>query len=630
MTINTALLVAAPMMVNYFVDKVTGLPLAGGYVSLFKNNNHQEYKNWYMQVNQGGNYVFEPLANPLQLSASGTIVDTFGKVVVPYYYPYNEDDDSALPAEETYFISVKNVQNQEQFTLENFPPLPGTPTISDVPTHQNYIVNNRFWYNSGNGQPLTLTDDTNRMVCPSQHDTFRYSDIRFRKSVTGSVETCTFQKFAAGEVSFSNAVTPEYYIEHHCVTPTSGETYKMYQFPISLHIQTLESQLATFTFFGSNLSPVDDATVKVYILQDLGTGITDATPLFKQTYNLTSQWSQYTVSFSFPTAVGANPSAVGDDALYVQIWLPLDSAFDLGIALPSLYLGTELPTNEFVTYDMIDSIIFTPRTGFLRFDSNVFGTEGNNTFGWVAANGQNIGSSGSSATSKGTQLWPLYNLFWNNYSQAVIPVNGTRGGSAYADFIANKYMTIPNLCGRSPMVANASVPPAGMAFTVAGSGDNFILTDYTGFETGSPVHLVGGSLPTPFSTVPTYFVINNTTSLELAETIEDAINNVPISTTSAGSGTIISATLFEGGEAKHTQTIPEMPSHNHTFRATEDGSQGGTPSQYLRQDAGGGLAPLPGAGYSIQEAIGTTDDTGGGDPFNVIHPVFYINAFFKL
>ncbi len=269
MTINTALLIAAPMMQNYFVDKVTGLPLASGVVAMYKDSDRQVFKNWYYQVNQGGTYVFQTLPNPLTLSAVGTIIDVNGNNVIPFYYPFSEEDEQANTPE-TYFVRVFNDLDQLEFTLENFPPLPGTPTVSDIPTHKNYIVNNRFWQNLGIGVPIILDSETDMVVCPSQHDTFKYPDIRFRKNIAGATETLTFQKFNAGQ-TFLNAVAPEYYIEHQCTVATADEEYKMYQFPISLHIQTLESQVSTFSFFGANLSPTADAIVKLYIFQDLGT-----------------------------------------------------------------------------------------------------------------------------------------------------------------------------------------------------------------------------------------------------------------------------------------------------------------------------------------------------------------------
>ena len=43
MTINTDLLVAAPMLQNYLVDKDTGMPLVNGIVTLYKDTARKHF-----------------------------------------------------------------------------------------------------------------------------------------------------------------------------------------------------------------------------------------------------------------------------------------------------------------------------------------------------------------------------------------------------------------------------------------------------------------------------------------------------------------------------------------------------------------------------------------------------------
>jgi len=74
--------------------------------------------------------------------------------------------------------------------------------------------------------------------------------------------------------------------------------------------------------------------------------------------------------------------------------------------------------------------------------------------GWLKANGGTIGSASSGATLRANaDTISLYTLLWNDYSQALLPIQtsaggaSTRGASAAADFAANKRLPVPDLRG---------------------------------------------------------------------------------------------------------------------------------------------------------------------------------------
>jgi hypothetical protein len=59
--------------------------------------------------------------------------------------------------------------------------------------------------------------------------------------------------------------------------------------------------------------------------------------------------------------------------------------------------------------------------------------------GWVRANGRTVGSVASGATERAnSDTEDLFLYLWTEYSDALCPVSGGRGGSAAADFAANK------------------------------------------------------------------------------------------------------------------------------------------------------------------------------------------------
>lgn len=64
------------------------------------------------------------------------------------------------------------------------------------------------------------------------------------------------------------------------------------------------------------------------------------------------------------------------------------------------------------------------------------------------------------------------------------------------------------------------------------------------------------------------------------------------------------------GEESHTQTVAEMPAHTHDIESFKSASTDGDGGAVLNQ-------PDPAGEYD-----GVTESTGGGNPFNVIHPCF--------
>lgn len=70
--------------------------------------------------------------------------------------------------------------------------------------------------------------------------------------------------------------------------------------------------------------------------------------------------------------------------------------------------------------------------------------------GFVALDGQTIGTPTSGATGRANyDTQALYVHLWTELSDAAAPVSGGRGGSALADFIDNKTLTLPDGRGRT-------------------------------------------------------------------------------------------------------------------------------------------------------------------------------------
>lgn len=620
MTINTDLLVAAPMLQNYLVDKDTGQPLANGIVSLYRDTARSFYKNWYYQTGSPGTYTWVALDNPLNLSSVGTIQDPNGNDVIPFYYPFQENNENIKDA---YYITVYSVdENGEsstlQFTRENFPFLPSNINpLSTAPTWRNYILNNVYWRNIG---ALNATNVLDQAIAPSQHDGYTNPDIRFIKSVTGASDSLIFAPMTE---TLSNDITPETMLSFTCTGVMAGETSKCIQYPISLHVDTLNSVSGTIVFQGQNVAGNTNNYVDLYFYQFLGTGaLAQPDPILIQRVILNNDFTRTLVPFITPSSDGLSLGAGGDDALFLRVQYPLSALFSINHTKPSIYFSNDVPDNDFDTYDEIGSIIDSPRTGDFRFSLNYFSQFGQ--FGWVAANDGSIGnvSSGASCFAE-SSAWPLYKLIWENVLDNWAPVSGGRGANAYADFEALKPMTLTRNLGRVVAGLNPFFN-SPITFTVNTGTDILTLSAASSYTVGTPLQVSnsGGGLPSPLAANTVYFVSANnisTTTMKLSTTLENAYSGVDIDITTSGTGTqtIQNALGAYVGESKHTQSISELVAHQHT--APVYSLSAGGNALFSNYETGGS-----------QSNTAITDSTGSSTPFNVIQPTTYANVFFKL
>ncbi len=647
MAIDPSLLIAAPILQDYFVDKTTGAPLSGGIVTLYQDNSRTTLKNWYYQSGTPGNYTYIPLPNPATLSDVGTIEDGNGNDTIPFFYPYSELDNTT---KQPYYITVDNSAGQRQFTRQNFPFNPGTQTGNVNATNNNLIANNEFWRNIGSLNATTLDNSLTfnggtlyyATIAPSQHDGFTdMSDIQFFKNANGSVDTLTFEKFVT---NFPNQiipddVTPEFYLNINC-SGTGAETLKYVQIPIQLHVDAL-SGVTNCSATIAAMAETGNPTITIDLLQFLGTGVTSPAVSTLETIILSNSWAKYTVTFTMPSAQGAALGGGGDDALYLQIGLPVATVFDINIAKPGVFLALEPPTNDFQTYDEINSIISSPRTGDIRTSLNTF-----YPYGWVAMSGGTIGNATSNGTARANiDTWPLFELLWNAFhsytsgstnllAQMVTSAgsNVAYGGSAIADFNANNAITLTKTMGQ---VILGTVPVSALLTTykttfTASSSTGLLLTtaNAVNYFNGMPffVSNTGGALPTGLTANTIYYVanFNGSTTFKVATSFANAMAGTVIAFTNAGSGTQTATAAYAGsyeGEYAHAQLIAEIAAHTHP----------GSVMPFQAFNAGGGATAVvetPG-GVSGNYPLSIASQ-GSGTPFNVTQPGVFYNIFMKL
>jgi hypothetical protein len=651
MAINPALLIAAPMLQDSFVDK-DGTPMSAGVVTCFADNSRTTLKNWFYQTGTPGNYTYVPLPNPLTLSAAGTICDINGVDTIPFFYPFAENlSQTGQYIVERYFITIVNHAQTNQITRANFPyNIDESINGNTNPELDNLIINNGFWRNSGT---VVLNTVTQKVVAPSQHDGFQYPDIQFIKNNTSGSDTLTFTKFPlANTQALAGDVTPEFYINHTCSNTPTGETQKCYQFPISLHVNVLANFEFTATIQAQNAggTGTGENVIKLFLLQDTGTGTTPPAPVLIGQITVSPTWTKYSFTSVFTATSGLTLGGGGDDAWYLQVQMPLNVASSINFTRPSIFLAQTSPTNSFLTYDQVDSVISSPRTGDIRVSANSF-----QPFGWVVMNDGTIGNASSVATTRANiDTWQLFNLIWTlakpytaltvnpisqMYTSAGAPV--TYGASAIADYNANRALSLTKLMGQVilgtvPLANLLPATPTHTGFssvvTDSNSAGNLLFTTSTAnllnLFKGNTVTFqnTGGALNGNIVANAIYYMVPvNSTTFFVATTFANAISNTVIAFGSAGSGVTTAYTQNTGsreGEYDHHQVEGELAQHHHP------GLIAGLDLISVQSGAGTTVVtalPGPLAGVTLP-----TDPLTPTAAANVTQPGVFYNMFIKL
>jgi hypothetical protein len=432
------------------------------------------------------------------------IFDLNGAAPGPFYFQF----DPATP-NETYFLKATDSQDNELWTIRNFAPGAGGGggNVTTYISLTNYITNNQFIdHIPDTASPI---NSTNLVIAPSNHKGFTPAlinpvvgtygvvgpDIRFVKNDTSATDQITFPLFPLASAPMGPGdVTPVDYVRY-VSTASTTETYKCFQFPITQKVKNLSNQKMTFIIWAAvTATPVN---LKVYTRQYYGTS-PSATPesnltrVQQGTLALTTTWTQFFVSFTVPdvsaNSLGTLGAQTNDDALYIQLEMPLNASCDVLFAKPSYYLGTLAQDINFDSYDQIDSIDQTARTG----DVKPILTN-SSPLGWIQLDDSTIGNEGSGATRHNKDTFQLFKTIWDNvFNNTYAPIltsagaPSTYGATAVDDFLANKRLTLPRSFGRA--LANAG---NGAGLTPRALGE------YTGVESYT---LLSTNLPNPLTT----------------------------------------------------------------------------------------------------------------------------------
>lgn len=134
MALNSQYILASDLE-SFFIDKDTGLPLAGGIISCYEDSARTVLKPIYQLVGNYPSYSYAALPNPLTLSAVGTVQDSGGNNVDIYWYPYDSQGNLDL-----YYVTVTNSAGTMQLTRGAWP----NTTEAENPITQQILLENQI------------------------------------------------------------------------------------------------------------------------------------------------------------------------------------------------------------------------------------------------------------------------------------------------------------------------------------------------------------------------------------------------------------------------------------------------------------------------------------------------------
>jgi hypothetical protein len=445
---------------KWYIADLVGRPLAGGYLGTFSSLDHDAIKLVY-QTNDINNLMPWPYVDILNSSGvpigkQGILFDENGSQG-PFYFLF----DTAFP-DQLYYLEVYDSDGVLQWTINNFSPANtgGGSVITTAINLNNLVTNNVMWRNQIGDTPIVTAQFM--PIAPGGHAGLTKTvtvndalgvpvnqgpDIVFLKNNLNAVDTINFANFNIDETFPNGEPTPLNYLHYSCTILGAGETQKCVQFPITKDVHNIQNQVVTLSIFARCTAGIQQLTINW--LQFFGDGTGGSLPVITpiSTLALTAAWQKFPIlspGANVPSLTGKTLGACRNDGLFLQVQYPLSQVSTIDFTLLSLYMGNVLPAVDFKTYDMIDAVINSPRTGYV-----VQGWNNVAIGGYVVMNDGTIGTAGSGATTRANvDTFPLYNMLYTTVGQTWAPVAGFTG-NAIADFEAGRLMTLPRMLGRA-------------------------------------------------------------------------------------------------------------------------------------------------------------------------------------
>jgi hypothetical protein len=327
-----------------FLSKDSGLPLAGGFITFYRDSSRITPKTVYQLTGAPPNYQYVPLDNPLELNSIGVVQNNGGDNVVIYYYPWL--DDGVTP--DLYYIEVTDSNDVVQFTREAWPnsAAGGGGGGSDSLPVQNQISNPQFTQILINDVP-NLTPSTTTYTVSGSELEFELApdwtliingtdDVEVeRLSLSGSLQAPTNPPYALSIAVGLNI--------------TSCHLRQRFYTNSGLWTSTASNPL--FLSTGMVIKNLINADTNVKMFYQASNGALNTTPLeiFDQDIE---QLSDYTFYTGGSIEVPASDDVLDGEDGYVDIYVQLSPASSVAITSVQVVPAVNVETAPVLPYDI--------------------------------------------------------------------------------------------------------------------------------------------------------------------------------------------------------------------------------------------------------------------------------------
>ncbi len=511
--------VIAPSLEQYYVDKDTGLPLANGVVTFYKDQARTELKPIFTISGSPPNYLYVQLPNPVTLSAVGTFQDGGGNNVIPYYYPHDDDGNVEL-----YYITVYSEGAVLQFTREGWPNFTSSGSGDESDSEVNYVPNGQFLlHNNIAAAPPKLAGQISNPI------TFIAQGGWSFERPTGSTgsDFVLFPRYNAPVNSPTS--NPRYAVRISTTVVGTGDLFKDLRLKFK-DVNKFANTTQTFSFTAQTNTSTN-LTLTIVLIKNFGTGGTPSatTQTVISNVMIGNTPSIINETIDFGDNIGQTLGTNDDDFIQIAIRLPLSFIFDITltdvILTPGIVDITSFPqtTNAQFIYRTSGYMpppnangydLYLPRIKTLegeQYDDSqlgqcVYQIRKNPLPGELRCDGSNYLYSGYS--TDGVPYKRLGDVLLSE-GGGTYPIFGTGANFVSADVITSNLLTITtNTFGAATAAAAGT---SGFTIVTRVTGNNY---NVTGFNFGNGLvyiknNIIGPVTPPTPNTASPYLTVTD-------------------------------------------------------------------------------------------------------------------------
>jgi len=285
---------------EYLVDKTTGLPLAGGVVTFYKDQARTQLKPVFQLSGSPPNYSYTSLGATITLSSVGTVQDGSGNDIIPYFYPYDDNGNTEL-----YYYTVYSALGVFQFSREGQPNAGSSATdTSDV---ESFVANGQFLVHNDILEEGVVTGRITSDITDIAQGGWTFE----RSAGSTAVDFVTFPRF--GSAVTNPTATPRYAVRMYCQTASVGDLFKAIRLKYN-DVNKFTSpvdQIYTISFSAvSNLT--GSGSLSIYLIKYYGSGIgvSPTERILIKDLSISTSYTTYNVPITFPSNDG---KSIGDN-----------------------------------------------------------------------------------------------------------------------------------------------------------------------------------------------------------------------------------------------------------------------------------------------------------------------------